>query len=216
MGLFSKLTGKDRAESWKLLSEEMGAQFIDRGMLKGGPKLVATYKNWEIEMDMYTETHQNNGHNTSTTYTRIVAPFVKQNDYTITIYKEGGWSKALKIFGGKDIEIGIPEFDRDYRVKSNDAEQTARLFENDKFRKLLTENIVNGLFDISDNKGLFTKKENVTMSHVLYRQIGEITDREWIKTLFMMVGYTLDLMVEIGKATEMSVSEMAYSHEDKR
>lgn len=216
MGLFSKLTGKDRTESWKLLSEEMGAQFIDRGMLKGGPKIVAAYKNWEIEMDMYTETHQNNGHNTSTNYTRIVAPFVKQNDYTITIYKEGGLSKALKIFGGKDIEIGIPEFDRDYRVKSNDAEQTARLFENDKFRNLLTENIANGLFDISDNKGLFTKKENVTMSHVLYRQTGEITDHDWIKTLFMMVGYTLDLMGEIGKATEMSVSEMAYSHEDKR
>ncbi|ETA82492.1 hypothetical protein [Youngiibacter fragilis] len=110
MGLFSKLTGKDRAESWKLLSEEIGDQFIDRGMLKGGPKVVATYKNWEIEMDMYSETHNNrpaghdnHSHSTTTHYTRIVASFVKKNDYNLTIYRESGITKAMKIFGGQDI-----------------------------------------------------------------------------------------------------------------
>lgn len=136
MGLFSKITGKDRAESWKLLSEEMGAQFIDRGMLKGGAKVVATYKNWEIEMDMFTVQHQNDhgpgmnsgqginiGHNANapTQYTRIVAPFVKKSDYSLNIHRESGFSKAMKIFGGQDIEIGIPEFDKNYKVKSNDG-----------------------------------------------------------------------------------------------
>jgi hypothetical protein len=221
MGLFSKLTGKDRAESWKLLSEEMGAQFIDRGMLKGGPKVVATYKNWEIEMDMYSETNNthnsndNNNHSTTTHYTRIVAPFVKKNDYNLTIFRESGLTKALKIFGGKDIEIGNPEFDKNYRVKSNDAEQTVGLFMNEKFNKMITENIGNGLLEISNIKGVFTKKENVTMSKVSYTVVGEILDHEWLKSLFMMVGNTLDQMVEIGKASEMAPSELAYSHEEK-
>lgn len=222
MGLFSKLTGKDRAESWKLLSEEMGAQFIDRGMLKGGPKVVATYKNWEIEMDMYTETnntgpagHDNHNHSTTTSYTRIVAPFVKKNDFNLTVYREHGLSKAMKIFGGQDIEIGNPEFDKNYRVKSNDAEQTVGLFMNEKFNKMVTENIGNGVLEISDIKGLFTKKENVTMSKVSYVVVGEILDHEWLKSLFMMIGYTLDMMVEIGKASESSASDIAYAHDDK-
>lgn len=222
MGLFSKLTGKDRAESWKLLSEEMGAQFIDRGMLKGGPKVVATYKNWEIEMDMYTEDNHTNhdnrnsiGHDTVTHFTRIVAPFVKKNDYTLTIYRESGLSKTLKIFGGQDIEIGNPEFDKNYRVKSNDAEQTVGLFMNEKFNNMVTENIGNGVLEISDIKGLFTKKENVTMSKVSYVVVGEILDHEWLKSLFMMIGYTLDMMVEIGKASESPVSDIAYAHDDK-
>jgi hypothetical protein len=230
MGLFSKLTGKDRAESWKLLSEEMGAQFIDRGALKGGPKVVATYKNWEIEMDMYSVQNQNShgpgtntgqginigrNANTTTHYTRIVAPFVKKSDYSLNIHRESGFSKALKIFGGKDIEIGNPEFDKNYRVKSNDEEQTIALFMNEKFSNIVTGNIGNGLLEIEDIKGLFTKKDNVTMSRVSYTVVGEILDHEWLKSLFMMVGVVLDQMVEIGKASEQSVSDLAYSHEDK-
>jgi len=230
MGLFSKLTGKDRAESWKLLSEEMGAQFIDRGALKGGPKVVATYKNWEIEMDMYSVQNQNShgpgtnsgqginigpNANTTTHYTRIVAPFVKKSDYSLNIHRESGFSKALKIFGVKDIEIGNPEFDKNYRVKSNDEEQTIALFMNEKFSNIVTGNIGNGLLEIEDIKGLFTKKDNVTMSRVSYTVVGEILDHEWLKSLFMMVGVVLDQMVEIGKASEQSVSDLAYSHEDK-
>lgn len=222
MGLFSKLTGKDRAESWKLLSEEMGAQFIDRGMLNGGPKVVVTYKNWEIEMDMYTVNnhtdHDNRnriGNDTVTHYTRIVAPFVKKSDYSLNIHRESGISKAMKIFGGQDIEIGNPEFDKNYKIKSNDEDQTIALFKNEKFSNIITGNIGNGLLEIEDIKGLFTKKDNVTMSKVSYKVVGEILDHEWLKSLFMMIGYTLDQMVEIGKASEKPVSELAYSHDDK-
>lgn len=229
MGLFGKLTGKDRAESWKILSEEMGAEFMDRGMLKGGPKIVLPYKNWNIEMDMYTETRQGNdgpnramegavvlggNHNSSITYTRIFVPFVKGSDFNLSVYKEGGLSKMMKVFGGQDIEIGIPDFDKDYRVKSNDEEKTKRLFQQEEFSRLLRANVAQGLFEIQDNKGLFTRKENVTMSHVLYRQVGEITDHERVKNLFHLLGVTLDLLVTEGKAKDMTVSEFAYSRDE--
>lgn len=208
MGLFDKLLGKDRQEAWKTLSEEMGALYVDRGLLKGGPMVILNYKNWEITLDVYTES--SGGENrTSTTYTRIAVPFVKSSDFTLTVYPERTVQKLTKRLGSQDIIIGIPEIDDMFMIKSNDSQKAKYVVMNEKFQYLL-QGMGNARLGIQDSKGLFTRKENVVFSEIIYQHVGVISDMEMIKSMFSLVEVSLDLMVEIGKASGESVKKIAY------
>jgi len=208
MGLFDKLLGKDRQEAWKILSEEMGALYIDRGLFKGGPMVILNYKNWEITLDVYTE--RTGGQNsTSTSYTRIAVPFVKLSDFNLTVYPEKSIQKLTKRLGSQDIIIGIPEIDDMFMIKSNDSQKAKYVVTNERFQHLL-HGMGTARLVIQDSKGLFTRQENVVFSEINYQHVGMIRDLEMIKSMFMLVEVSLDLMVKIGKASSESVKKTAY------
>ncbi len=71
MGTLRKIFGPSKEEVWTRLSEEIEADFIDGGFLRGD-KVVAKVREWVITLDTYTVSTGK----TSTTYTRMRAPYV--------------------------------------------------------------------------------------------------------------------------------------------
>ncbi len=43
-----------RKEAWQTFASELGVEFIDDGVFKGGAKVQLSYKTWKILLDTFT------------------------------------------------------------------------------------------------------------------------------------------------------------------
>src|SRR5271154_1592971 len=107
--------GPSKDEVWRQLSQEIGAEFVEGGFLKGN-KVQVQVKPWTITLDIYTESTGE----TSVTYTRMRAPYVNPEGFRFTIYRKGIFSELGKLLGMQDIEVGDPEFDEAFIIMGND------------------------------------------------------------------------------------------------
>jgi hypothetical protein len=80
MSFLRKVFGLSKAEIWQQLCNEIGAEFIQGGIWKGN-KVVARVKEWTITLDTYSQTTSTGQTTTSTTYTRLRAPYVNQDGF---------------------------------------------------------------------------------------------------------------------------------------
>ena len=124
--------GPSKDEVWRQLSEEIGAEFIEGGLWKGN-KVQAHVGPWTVTLD----THTDSSGESSTTYTRMRAPYVNPEGFRFTIYRKGFFSNLGKLLGLQDIEVGDPEFDEAFIIKGNDEERVCDLFANPKIRQLI-------------------------------------------------------------------------------
>ena len=98
--------GPSKDEVWRQLSEDIGAEFIEGGFCKGS-KVQAHVGPWTVTLD----THTDSSGESSTTYTRMRAPYVNPEGFRFTIYRKGLFSELGKLLGMQDIEVGDFEFD---------------------------------------------------------------------------------------------------------
>jgi hypothetical protein len=132
MAFLRKIFGPSKAEVWRQLCQEIGAEVVHGGFWKG-KKVVARVENWTITLDTYTvSTGQS-----STTYTRMRAPFMNADGFRFAIYRKGPLSKLGKALGMQDIEVGYSELDRDFIIKGNDQAKIHALFSNERIRELI-------------------------------------------------------------------------------
>ena len=111
------------------------------------------YKNWKIIFDNYTLWSGKY----SNELTRVIVPVKLQDNYRLEIYTEGLVRKIEKFFGAQDIEIGYPEFDHAFTIKSNNEFKTKSLLRDKNIRNLIqSQKEVNIL--ISDQKGIWGEK----------------------------------------------------------
>lgn len=123
MDLLRGVFGPNQEEIWNQFAGEIGADFVNEGFWKG-KKVVARFENWVVTLDTYT---QSTG-KTSTTYTRIRAPYINKDGFNFKIYKSGWFSDIGRTFGMQDVEIGYPEFDDKFIIKGNDESKLIELF----------------------------------------------------------------------------------------
>ncbi|HEU4754425.1 MAG TPA: DUF3137 domain-containing protein, partial [Armatimonadota bacterium] len=97
MGLLRELFGPTREEIWRQLAAEMQASYVEGGWFHGD-KVQARTGDWIVTLDTYTVS---NG-KTSTTYTRLRAPFVNQDGFRFTLYRAGLFTELGKMFGMQD------------------------------------------------------------------------------------------------------------------
>ena len=109
--------GPSKDEVWRQLSEEIGAEFVQGGFWKRS-KVQAHVDPWTVTPDTYTASSDDS----STTYTRLRAPYVNPDGFRFTIYRKGFFSDLGKLLGMQDIEVGVPEFDE------ADGENRKRLY----------------------------------------------------------------------------------------
>lgn len=192
MGLF----GPSKAEIWRQLSEEINGDLIESGFWKGN-RVEASHKQWRIYLDTYTVSTGKS----STTYTRIRAPFVDKRGFYFKIYKKGIFSNVGKLLGMQDIEVGYDDFDRDYIIQSNDESLVKKLFANYKIRQLIQEQPRLKL-EIKDSEGMFGPKFSKNEQELYFMVVGVIRDIPLLKSLFELFSETLETLELIGGVSD--------------
>ncbi|KAB3526332.1 DUF3137 domain-containing protein [Alkaliphilus serpentinus] len=190
MGLF----GPSKNDVWKQFADEIGGEFLEGSIFKPSMVQVA-FRGWNITLDTYTVSHGKS----STTYTRIRAPFVSTQGFHFKIYKKGLFSDLGKMLGMQDIITGNEDFDENYIIKGNNEELVKGLFSSVEIRTLIEEQPKMTL-EIKDSEGFFKKTpEGVDLLH--FQEVGVIKDIERLKRLFMMFSIVISELVDIGAAT---------------
>ena len=196
MGFLRQLFGPSREEIWRQLSNEIGAQYIQGSFWKGD-KVQIRHEQWTITLDTYSVSDGQ----TSSTYTRIRAPYVNKDGFRFTIYRKGFFSELGKFLGFRDVEVGYPDFDEAFIIKGNDVQKLRALFANPKIRQLLE--MQKALhFTVKDDEGWFSKTFPEGVDELYFSVAGVIKDVERLKSLYYLFAEVLNHLCHIGSAYE--------------
>lgn len=196
MGSLRKIFGPSKEEVWTRLSEEIEADFIDGGFLRGD-KVIAKVREWMITLDTYTVSTGK----TSTTYTRMRAPYVNKDGFRFKIHRKGFLSNFGKLFGLQDIEVGFPEFDEEFIIKGNDTEKLRELFSDSKIRELIQLQKDISL-EVKDDEGWFGTEFPQGVDELYFQVYGVIKDVDRLRNLYHLFAVVLNQLCVIGSAYE--------------
>ena len=132
MGFLRAVFGPSKDEIWQQVANEIGGQFENGGIF-GKDALRFQSGQWELTLDTYTVSHGD----TRSTYTRMRAPFVNQDNIRFKIYQEGILSSVSKFFGAQDIEIKDVFFDEKFMIKGNNETRESNSKTENSKKKLL-------------------------------------------------------------------------------
>jgi hypothetical protein len=191
MESLTEVSPSSRRMLWAVLCAEMGDEFIEGGLLRND-EVRARVEGWLITLDTYTRrSSSGEGGFTSITYTRMRAPFVSRDKFRFTIYRQGVFGRLRKLLGLQDIQVGYPEFDRDFTIKGNDEFKVRALFANPKIRQLI---------GFQPSIYLWVKRHWRSRYELYFTERGVIISMERLKSLFDLFGETLNQLRHIGSA----------------
>jgi hypothetical protein len=191
LGLF----GPSKKEIWKILSEQTGSEFVEGGFFCGPDKVVVQYKDWTITLDTYTVSTGK----TSTTYTRMRAPYVNIDGFRFSLYRSGIFTEIGEFLGFHDIEIGNEEFDNNFVIKSSDEDKVKELLAEPRIRDLIDQQPRFHL-EVKDDEGWFGASFPEGVDELYFRVPGVIKDIEQLKGLFEIFSEVLNRLCIIGAA----------------
>lgn len=196
MSLLRDIFGPSQKEIWQQLANQIGGIFSDAGFF-GKRKVLVRVKQWTITLDTYTVS---NG-KTSTTYTRIRAPYVNPDNFRFSIYRSNVFYEIAKKFGMQDVEIGDSKFDQDFIIKGNNVEKIRRLLSFPNLRELIAAQ-PRIYFQVKDDEGWFGTHFPEGVDELSFHVHGVIKDIEQLKSLFTLFAVTLNYLCHIGSAYE--------------
>lgn len=194
MSTLREMFGPSKKEIWQELSSQIGSEFVEGGFLKVD-KVVAHIKKWIVTLDAYTVSDGK----TSTTYTRMRAPYVNRDGNRFKIYRSGIFSGIGAALGMQDIEIGFPEFDQDFVIKGNNEKYLKELFSNARIRELMQLQLRFHL-EVKDDEGWFGTSFPEGVDELYFSVPGVIKDLEQLKGLFELFAEVLNQLCIIGSA----------------
>jgi hypothetical protein len=214
MSFLLNIFESDTKKHWQEFADEIGATFIDGGW--NSDKVISKYRNTTIELDIFTTNGQHRK-----TYTRITCPYVtpKRFAFKFNIAPENILTYAGKLFGFKDIEIGNKTFDTLINLKSNQKALFLKFLDSMPLREMILEafegpqpdKILNtfrntefNLFIEDKGPYLFHQKtqHKILFIKILNLEIEE--DIEMLKFWFKICQFTLDRLIEIGEAEDIT------------
>ena len=188
--------GPSKDEVWRQLSDEIGADFEGGGTWKGS-LVRANLGPWTTTLDTFTVSDGK----TSSTYTRMRAPYQNPSSFRFTIYRKGFFSGLGKLLGMQDIEVGHPEFDEAFIIKGSDESRVRDLLDDPGLRALL-EAQPRLYLSVKDDEGWFRTRFPEGVDELYFQAGGVLKDRETLEGLFELFAATLDRLCRIGGATE--------------
>lgn len=188
MGYFKSLFGPCQDEVWSALRAQIGAQ-----------KLQAQAGDWPVTLDEYMVMTMAGKVHHAIPYTRLRAPFPNSGGFRFTIHRASIFSSLGKLLGMQDIEVGYPEFDNDFVIKSNDEEKVKTLCRSDRLRDLVTAQPSFQL-TIEDDDGWFGARYPADIDVLVFNVAESIRDVERLKGLYDVFGETLHRLSEMGVA----------------
>ncbi len=196
MGLLRELFGPSKKEIWQALAEQINSEYIEGGFFSKD-KVVAHIKEWVVTMDTYTVSSGKS----STTYTRLRAPYVNKDGLRFKIYRSGIFSEIGAFLGMQDIEVGFEDFDRDFVIKGNDEGKLKELFSNTRIRSLI-EIQPRFHLEVKDDEGWFGANFPDGVDELYFLVPGVIKDMDLLKALFDIYSEVLNQLCIIGSAYE--------------
>lgn len=176
---------------WQEFAKEINGTFKEGYSWRSDSNEIE-YKNWKITFDNYTLWSGKY----STQLTRVIVPITLKDNLKFEIYREGFTRKIEKLFGAQDIEIGYPEFDKTYTIKSNNEFKIKTLLRNKELRNLIKfQKDVN--IQITNQKGIWEKELPVNEFELSYFTGGEILDLEVLNSLLKLFKVLLDQLFEM-------------------
>jgi hypothetical protein len=192
MGILRTWFGPSREEIWRQFCEQTGSHYVEDGL---NGKVEATHDEWTVTLDPHVVS---NGKTTST-YTRMRAPYVNPDGFRFTVYRKGFFTDIGKWFGMQDVTAGYEEFDRDFVVKGTDEQKLQRLFSNQKIRELIAAQPAI-YFSVKDDDGAWRKKFPDGVDELYFQVAGAIKNIERLKLLYELFAATLDELCRMGSA----------------
>jgi hypothetical protein len=188
--------GPTEKEIWRQLSQEMNARFVEGGFWKGD-KVEVSHGEWTVTLDRYVVSTGK----VTVVYTRMRAPFVNPEGFRFRVYRRGLFSDLGKMLGMQDVEVGQPDFDRDFIIKGTDEGRLRHLFANPKIRELISAQ-KNIDFSVKDDEGWFGPTFPQGVDELAFFVTGVIKDIERLKLLYELFAHTLDELCRMGSAYE--------------
>lgn len=171
---------------WQEFAKETNGTFKE-GYSWRSDSTEIEYKNWKITFDNFTVW---SGKYSSET-TRIFAPIKLSDKFRFEIYREGFIRKIENLFGTQDIEIGYPEFDNAFTIKSNNEFKIKALLRNKDIQKLI-KSLKKVNLQISDRKGIWEEKLPENEYELSYFADGVIHNLDTLKSLLQLFKLILD------------------------
>jgi len=196
LSFLNQLFGPNKDEMWKEFSQQVGGEFVEGGFFKKD-KVEVFYKEWMVTLDTYTVSTGKS----STTYTRMRAPYINADGFRFEIYRKNIFSSLGKLFGLQDIEIGDTDFDENFIIKGNDQSKVSMLLSNPAI-KFLIEKQPSIYFSVKDDEGWFIKKFPKGVDELYFSVRGIIKDVQRLKNLYDLFSETLNFLCHIGSAYE--------------
>jgi hypothetical protein len=190
----SSLFGPSKAEVWRKLSAEIGANFVSGGFWKGD-KVLATHGEWTVTLDTFAVS---TGKST-TTYTRMRAPFVNPGGFRFSITSRNLFHDLGKLFGMQDVEVGHAAFDRDFIIQGTSDAKLRAFFDNPRVRELIAGQPYMAL-RVKDDEGWFGAQFPQGVDELHFVVGGVVKDAERLKRLFELFAESLDQLCHIGSA----------------
>ena len=194
MGLLGDIFGPSKAEIWAQVAADMGGHYEDGGIF-GTDVLRYRVGGWEMTLD----THTVSSGKSSTTYTRLRAPFMNADGLQFTVYDESIFSPIGKLFGMQDIQLGDEAFDNRFVVQGNNEEKM-RLLLKDPDLKRRMHSLSQMRILVKDDEGWFGATFPEGVDELYYECHGTETDPEVIKDMFDLFTLVLDRLVRIDSA----------------
>jgi hypothetical protein len=198
MNTLRKFFGPSKAEIWRQLCNETGADYVQGGFWKGD-KVQVTHDQWVITLDTYAVS---TGKSTMV-FTRLRAPYVNPDHFRFTIYRGGLFSEIAKWLGMQDIEVGHKDFDREFIIKGTHEIKLRALFDNARLRELIASQ-PQIHFTVKDDEGCWGTDFPPDTDQLSFYVCGIIKDVERLKLLFELFAETLDQLCRIGSAYEQA------------
>jgi hypothetical protein len=190
------LFGPSKAEIWSQMAADIGADYIEGGWFKGDG-VVYQHGEWELVLDTYTVRNDKS----STTYTRLRAPFVNKDGLYFKIYRTGFFSSMGKFFGMEDLEVGNPFFDESFVIKGNNQKKLIQLLSDRQLKDLMHDQS-RILLEIRDDEGWFGTNFPDGVDELYFSRVGVMRDVNELKALFELVSHLLTRLVQIDSAYE--------------
>ncbi len=166
------ISRQKQAEAWKQFANELGAEFVE-GRFLGANKVQAQVKDWTITLDTYSVSSGDS----SDVYTRMRAPLHNKDGFQFTIFRTGLISKLDKALGAQDIEIGDPDFDRDFTIQGNNETRVRALLGSLGIRQMI--------------QGQKSIRLGVRDNELRFEVQGVVKDLERLRSIFELVKGTL-------------------------
>ena len=196
MGILRELFGSSREEIWRQLSAEIGADYVAGGFWTGD-KVVVHHGQWTITLDSPTESSGE----TSSTCTRMRAPYVNKDGFRFTIYRKGFFSDLGKLLGMQDVDVGYPDFDEAFIIKGDDESKLRALFADGRIRALLQAQ-PSVYLTVKDDEGWFGARFPDGVDELYLLVGGGSKDMDRLKSLYDLFAETLHQLCHIGSAYE--------------
>ncbi len=163
--IWVRATRQKQDTAWGQLASEIGAEFVKGGFFRSN-KVQAKVREWTVTLDTFSVSSGDS----STVYTRMRAPLQSKDGFQFTIFRIGFISKLDKALGAQDIEIGDPDFDREFVIQGNNEPKVRALLANLRIRQLI--------------QGQKSIRLGVRDNELRFEVQGVIRDVERLKSLF--------------------------------